>query len=355
MSLLRAADDQGSPDPVPQGAVSSEPAPESEPIPPWPGHLVDLPGSQVFVRHAPAADAAEPALFIHGLGGSSTNWTDLMDLLSRPVQAQPAAPVLACAAIDLAGFGSSPPTSGDYSINAHATTVIQLIEEQGLGPVHLIGNSLGGAVSTRVAARRPDLVRTLVLVSPALPDLRPRPLPMRLALAAVPAIGPAIMAGLRRLPAESRTDRAIRDVYSDPGIVHPTRRREEIAEVLRRDSLFYADQALLMTARSLVSEYFKVGRSSLWRDAATIAAPALILHGSHDRLVNPVMAAKAARAFPTARVLVLAGVGHVAMMERPALVATEIRAFLDSVQESGGTAIAAERISDETSVDPVQN
>jgi len=161
--------------------------------------------------------------------------------------------------------------------------------------------------------------------------------------------------GLRRLPAESRTDRAIRDVYSDPGIVHPARRREEIAEVLRRDSLFYADQALLMTARSLVSEYFKVGRTSLWRDATTIAAPALILHGSHDRLVNPVMAAKAARAFPTARVLVLAGVGHVAMMERPALVATEIRAFLDWVQESGGTAIAAERISDETSANRVQN
>jgi len=41
------------------------------------------------------------------------------------------------------------------------------------------------------------------------------------------------------------------------------------------------------------------------------------------------MAAKAARAFPMARVLVLPGVGHVAMMERPAQVATEIRAFLD--------------------------
>jgi pimeloyl-ACP methyl ester carboxylesterase len=336
-------------DPLPHGA------PPPEPVPHWPGRLVDLPAGQVHVRSTPAIAGAEPAIFIHGLGGSSTNWTDLMDLLSRPVEGQPAAPVLACAAVDLPGFGSSPPANGDYSINSHATTVIQLIKEQGLGPVHLIGNSLGGAVTTRVAARRPDLVRTLVLVSPALPDLRPRPLPMRLALAAMPAIGPVIMAGLRRLPAESRTDRAIRDVYSDPGIVHPTRRREEIAEVLRRDSLFYANQALLMTARSLVSEYFKVGRRSLWRDAATIAAPALILHGSHDRLVNPVMAAKAARAFPTARVLVLAGVGHVAMMERPALVTAEIRAFLDWIRESGGAAIAAERISGETSANRVQS
>lgn len=337
-------------DPVPPGA------PPPEPVPRWPGRLVDLPGGQVYVRTAPAIAGAEPAIFIHGLGGSSTNWTDLMDLLSRPVQGQPAAPVLACAAIDLAGFGSSPPPAdGDYSINAHASTVIELIEEQGLGPVHLIANSMGGAVSTRVAARRPDLVLTLALVSPALPDLRPRLLPMRLALAVVPGVGSVIMKGLRRLPAESRTDRALRDVYTDPDIVHPTRRREEIAEVLRRDSLIYANEALVMTARSLVSEYLKVGKKSLWRDAVMTAAPALVLHGSHDRLVNPVMAAKAARAFPTARVLVLAGVGHVAMMERPALVASEIRAFLDWVQKSGGQAIAAERISDETPANRVQS
>ena len=196
---------------------------------------------------------------------------------------------------------------------------------------------MGGAVSTRVAACRPDLVRTLTLVSPALPDLRPRPLPLRLALAALPGVGPAIMDGLRRLPAEVRTDRALRDVYTDPGVVHPSRRQEEIAEVLRRDTLLYANHALIRSARSLVTEYFKVGRRSLWRDAARVAAPALILHGSHDRLVNPVMAGKAARAFPTARVLVLPGVGHVAMMERPGTVAAEIRAFLDWVKAVGRT------------------
>jgi pimeloyl-ACP methyl ester carboxylesterase len=41
--------------------------------------------------------------------------------------------------------------------------------------VHLVGNSFGGAVALTVAARRPELVRTLTLVSPAMPDLRPDP------------------------------------------------------------------------------------------------------------------------------------------------------------------------------------
>jgi hypothetical protein len=142
------------------------------------------------------------------------------------------------------------------------------------------------------------------------------------------------MDGLRRLPAEARTDRVLRDVYTDPGVVHPTRRREEIAEVLRRDSLVYANHAVIMSARSLVTEYFKVGKWSLWRDATRIAAPALIVHGSHDRLVNPAMAGKAARAFHSAKVVVLAGVGHVAMMERPEVVAAEVRTYLDSVDAS---------------------
>ena len=330
MSVLRAPDDRGSPDPVPQGAVSSGPAPESEPIPPWPGHLVDMPGTKIFVRHAPAADGADPALFIHGLGGSSTNWTDLMDLLSRPLESTQRATVLACSALDLPGFGyTPPPASGGYTISAHAAAVIALIEASGAVPTHLIANSMGGAVGTRVAAVRPDLVRTLTLISPALPDLRPRLLPMRLALAAIPGVGPAMLDWFRRYPAEARTDRALRDVYSDPSAVHPSRRREEIAEVTRRDSLIYANQALVQSARSLVNEYFKVGRRSLWRDASKVSAPALILHGSNDRLVNPVMAGKAARAFATARVMILPGVGHVAMMERPAVVASEIRGFLD--------------------------
>jgi len=309
---------------------------KSRPVPQWPGHFVEVPAGRLFVRTAPAADGAEPALFVHGLGGSSTNWTDLMDLLSRPSDARPAAPALACSAVDLPGFGCSPPpTDGDYSISAHAATVAALIEQQGTWPVHLVGNSMGGAVATRVAARRPDLVRTLTLISPALPDLRPRPLPLRLAVAAAPGVGPLLMDWLRRVPASDRTDRFISDVYRDPGVVHPVRRNEEIAEVGRRDDLAYANEALVLSARSLVGEYFRPGAKSLWRDAARTHAPALILHGSHDRLVNPVMAARAARAFRGARVLVLPGVGHVAMMERPALVAGEIRAFLDRVRGSG--------------------
>ena len=315
----------------------------TDPIPAGPGQLVGLGTGEVFVRAAPAAADAQSAVFVHGLGGSSQNWTDLMDLLRQPPVSDPAGPALACEALDLPGFGLSPvPADRDYSVTAQAAAVIALIDKRGRWPVHLIGNSLGGAICTRVAARRPDLVRTLTLISPALPDLRPRLIPMQVAVLAVPGVGPWMMNRVQQLPAEDRSSKTIRDVFRDPGLMHELRRAAETAELTRRDELGYANEVLLGSARSLVAEYLRRGPGSLWRDAARVTAPTLIIHGSHDRLVNPAMAGKAARQFRNAKVVVLSRMGHVAMMERPDLVAREIRELLAATGTAAtGTAATA--------------
>jgi pimeloyl-ACP methyl ester carboxylesterase len=269
-------------------------------------------------------------VLVHGLGGSARNWTDLMDLLSRPGQPPvPAGPLLDCTSPDLPGFGHSPaPASRDYSIAAHARAIIALIDKQGRWPVHLVGNSLGGAVCTRVAARRPDLVRTLTLISPALPDLRPRPGPLRVAVASLPGLGPWAVRQLETVPAERRTAQTIREVYGDPSLLHPDRFREEVEEVIRRDGVGYQAEALLGSARAIVAEYLRWGPGTLWRDAARVTAPTLVIHGSQDRLVRPATAGRAARVFRSGQVVVLPQVGHVAMMERPAEVAAIMRSFL---------------------------
>jgi pimeloyl-ACP methyl ester carboxylesterase len=309
----------------------------TDPIPPWPGELVRVGtgDSELFVRSAPALPDAEPALFVHGLGGSATNWTDLMDLMRRPPADGRDGPALRCEAVDLPGFGYSPmPAGGDFSIDALAVTISDLIEERGYWPVHLVGNSLGGAICVRVAARRPDLVRTLTLVSPALPDLRPRVIPMRVMLASTPWLGPWLLTRAERMSPEDRVTMVIADVYADPRRVHANRRAEEIAEVVRRDALGHADEALLAAARGLVAEYIRTGPRSLWRDAARVTGPTLVIYGSHDKLVRPAMAA---RAFRGARVVLLPRTGHVAMMERPGLVANEMRGLLSAAQRPAVT------------------
>jgi pimeloyl-ACP methyl ester carboxylesterase len=315
----------------------------SQPIPIWPGTEVPLGDRSVFVRSAPGAngdgdgdgvDATADAtgdaatadagvaagVYVHGLAGSATNWTDLMDHLSD---------VLAGDAIDLPGFGySPPPPDHDYSVDAHARTVARLIERRRRGPVHLFGNSLGGAIVTRVAARRPDLVETLTLISPALPDLRPRVGPTRIAVASVPGVGPWALRRLQAVPAERRVMASIEMIFANPRLMHPDRLRELTDEIRRRDELDYAAPAVLGAARGIVTEFLRRGPRSLWRDAARVEAPTLLLYGGHDRIVDARMARRAGRIFQNARVVVLPDVGHVAQMERPDLVAREFRALL---------------------------
>ncbi|GAA2913866.1 alpha/beta hydrolase [Streptosporangium fragile] len=289
------------------------------PIPVWPGEMVDLGERRIHVRSTPRGPA-ETAVYVHGLAGSATNWTDLMGELSDVVTGY---------AVDLPGAGYSPePPDGDYSVAAHAATVAALIERVSDGPVHLFGNSLGGAVSVRVAAGRPDLVRSLTLVSPALPDLLPRYGPARVALSTVPRLGEWGANRLRLLPVERRIGATLAMCYADAGRVHPDRLREAVEELRRRDGLPYAGIALLNSARGIVAEYFRRGEESLWQQAARVTAPTLVIHGRHDRLVHPRMAARAGRTFPHVRLVLLPDAGHVAQMEVPGRVAREARILI---------------------------
>jgi pimeloyl-ACP methyl ester carboxylesterase len=290
----------------------------TQPIPHWPGRLVSLGDHQVFVRSVPSG--AEPALCVHGLEGSSRNWTDLMDLLR---------PRLACDALDLPGFGDSPPRpDGRYSIAALAQTVTALIERSNRGPVHLIGNSLGGAVCVKVAATRPELIKTLTLISPALPDSRPRMDLLRFPVMSVPRVGTRLITKYQAMPPERRVADVITTCYSDPRLFPPARFATEVAELTRRDSLLHPAAALVGSVRTLTTEFLRKGPHSAWRDAARVTAPSLVIYGSHDRLVDPRAAGRAAHAFQDARIVVLPRTGHVAHMEHPGQVAAEIAILL---------------------------
>jgi len=305
--------------------VCADSAPRKEPIPHWPGEFVSLGDYKVFVRNVPQEEAGqgrgEPGLCVHGLAGSSRNWTDLMGELR---------PRLECAALDLPGFGDSPPRpDGRYSISALADTVSALIERRGRGPVHLIGNSLGGAVSLKVTARRPDLVRSLTLISPALPDPRPRMDLVRFPLLGAPRLGNWLLEKFGTLPAERRVMNTFATCYCDPATIAAERFAVEVAELARRDALSYANAALIGCVRTLVAESMRGGPLSPWRDAARVTVPTLVIYGSRDRMVSARMAGRAARLFRDSRVVVLPRTGHVAMMEHPAAVAAEIEMLLD--------------------------
>ena len=281
---------------------------------------VFLPGRMLAVRHAPGPQGAAAMLFVHGLGGSSLNWTELMQAFAD----------LDCWAIDLHGFGASPPArDGDMTPAGHARALADFIEHQGIGPVHLVGNSLGGAVSLQLAARRPDLVRTLTLISPALPAFRATRGNVHLPVIAIPGVGERLIAKFQeQASAEQRVKATIDACFADSARLDPQRRAEAVEETERRDALPYANDAFLRSLRGLLATYLDAGPQRPWKLAERVTCPTLVIYGVKDPLVDPRAAHRVTRHFPNAHVLVLKDSGHVSQMEHPEKVEAAMRRLL---------------------------
>lgn len=103
-------------------------------------------------------------VLLHGLGRSAEVWEHVVADL-RPFG-------LHVTAFDLLGFGDSPkPDRLKYDVDDHADAVIAALERlKPADPVVLVGHSMGCLVAVRVARRRPDLVRHLVLYEMPLHD-----------------------------------------------------------------------------------------------------------------------------------------------------------------------------------------
>jgi pimeloyl-ACP methyl ester carboxylesterase len=297
----------------------------SQLVPPWPGRAVLLDGALSYIRDTPATSlAAQPALYVHGLGGSSQNWTDLADLLSHRLDGQ---------AIDLPGFGRSDPARS-YTVGAFADRIIRWIEYSHRGPVHLFGNSLGGAISVRVAATRPDLVRTLTLISPAMPFLDPRRSVQGrlLPLLALPRADWLAARRLAQIPPNELTRMVLEACFADATRLHPQRLKEAIEEAKLRYTVPHYADAYVRTLRGLVSSFLRAylpGGNSLWRLARGVKAPTLVIGGREDKLVDVRVAEQVARVIPDSWLLMLDGVGHVAQMEVPLSVAEAVLGLLE--------------------------
>jgi pimeloyl-ACP methyl ester carboxylesterase len=301
--------------------------------------MVPITGGEVFVRHTPwhgpldgddlPAETAphERALYVHGLGGASTNWTDLAALLAVRFDGY---------ALDLPGFGRSAPPPR-YSIQRHVQAVVDVLEwvvaRPGPGqgdPVHLVGNSLGGLVSVWVAARRPDLVGTLTLISAAMPVYRvPAAFDRVITLLLLPGVPALAERRLAGVSPEQRVRGLLQMCFGDPRRVPPERVAEAVEETRQRDEQPWAGQALTRSMRGLMTSYLRVGRANAWRMARSVKAPSLVVWGDKDKLVDPALAPRLAAVLPDARLQVQAGVGHLAMLEAPEPTARAVLALAE--------------------------
>ena len=271
---------------------------------------VDL-GGAVHYADFGGPRAGPTMILVHGLGGSHVNWLGVGEALSERRRV---------VAIDLVGFGHTPPAGRSSRVEANRALLDRFIDTVASGHAILVGNSMGGLISILQAASRPETVEGLVLVSAPLP--RPRGVSLdrevmaAFALYMIPGLGRLVMRRRKATMTPEEMSRALMRLCC----VDPTRVPENVfaAHVrmnhLRRE-MPWVEEAFLTAARSLVRILYR--RAELEAMLRAIRAPTLVLQGTGDRLV-PIESARAvARMRPDWSFHELTDVGHIPQMEVP--------------------------------------
>jgi pimeloyl-ACP methyl ester carboxylesterase len=202
---------------------------------------------------------------------------------------------------DMRGFGQSPPAVGTFSL---AGDLVELLEGLELGPVAIVGVSLGGSVAMETAIARPDLVSRLVLVAPGLRGYE---------MSDETKAGWAEEeAALERGDVDEAVEVNLRmwvdGPFRSPDEVDPDV-RSKVGEMQRRAIEVWQEGGEEGEHRSLAED---------WGERlGEITVPTLILVGEVDRPEMLEIAKRLETEIPNARRETIAGTAHVPSMERP--------------------------------------
>ncbi|MCW5803687.1 MAG: alpha/beta fold hydrolase [Deltaproteobacteria bacterium] len=261
---------------------------------------IDVNGTTLFYEDTGPGSTGETIVFSHGLLWSTELFAPQIAALRGRYR---------CIAWDHRGQGKS---ASDHrhtiGIELVWQDAVALLTALGLRDVHFCGLSMGGFVALRMGARRPDLVRSLILVETS---SDPEPLEnvgrYRTLTRVVRLLGPGVV--------RSRVGPIMlgRSILADPS------RREQVARFVdvmsgRRD-IWRAVNGV-------------IDRAGVHDELARISAPALVVVGEEDVATVPAKAEKIAAGLARAHLVRIPRAGHSSTVEEPAAVTRAIEAFL---------------------------
>nr|WP_246570835.1 alpha/beta fold hydrolase [Bradyrhizobium liaoningense] len=254
-----------------------------------------------FAYEAAGDPGAIPLIFLHGIGGAARAWRRQLATFGGRFRA---------IAWDMPGYGGSTPLTS-VSIAALAEALQQFIEQLGVSRPVLVGHSIGGMIVQKWLVQSPKLARAVVLAQTS------------------PAFGKAdgdwqktfIAARLGPLDRgetmKSLAPSLVRELVGDD----PDPNGMEVARECM-GSVPEASYRAMMLALIGFDQ-----RSTL----GNISVPTLLLSGSKDNNAPAPMMAKTATFIPGAEYVALAGVGHLANLERPDAFDEALGRFLNSL------------------------
>ncbi len=250
--------------------------------------------------------AGPPVLLVHGSGpgvSARANWQGTM---TGPLAGQ-----FTMIAPDVAGFGQTrlPPAS-PFDHETRVRHLLAFLDWRGLDRVHVIGNSMGGALALALAARQPERIRAMVLMGSAGIGF-----PLTAGLDAVWGYTPsaANMRGLMRLFAYDQqliSDQLVELRYAASAV-------RDVQE--RYAAAFAAPRQRHIDAMALSPAELR-----------SITTPALLVHGREDQVVPVDNSLRLAALLPAADLKVYGRCGHWTQIERAADFQRDVGAFLSA-------------------------
>lgn len=254
-----------------------------------------------FAYEAAGDPGAVPLIFLHGIGGAARAWRHQLATFGDRFHA---------IAWDMPGYGGSAPLAS-VSISALADALQHFVAQIGAASPIVVGHSIGGMIVQKWLAQFPPLARAVVLAqtSPAFGkadgDWQKTFIAARL--------GPLDRGETMKSLAPSLVQELVGDEPNPNGME------------LARECMASVPEA---SYRAMMLALMGFDQRSTLKN---ISVPTLLLSGSRDNNAPAPMMAKTATYIPSAEYVELAGVGHLANLERPDAFNAALDGFLESV------------------------
>lgn len=254
-------------------------------------------------RKGPAGNASETVLMLHGAAADKSGWVRF---------ARGLFPRFPLVIPDLPGHGDSVADIAlDYGIEAQATRLRELLAALDIKRVHLIANSMGGAIALQLAYAAPELVSSLVLIDAAGAETTPSWLRLHVSkTGSNPMLEVNTAAEYRAMMRIGMETPPYIPGFLLSALARDFSRRCAINQKIATDIEKDLDQTKVLSE---------------------IAAPSLVIWGAADKVVHVDDAEFLHQRLRNSRKLVLDGVGHVPMVEAPKRVAAACNAFYDEI------------------------
>ena len=246
------------------------------------------------------AGEGEFLIFLHGIGGNRSNWTEQLDAFSQDFHV---------VAWDARGYGDSDDYIGPLDFSDFARDLCRLLDHFGVARAHIAGLSMGGRIAQDFFALFPERVKTLMLIATHsgfqdfTPEERQRFVDLRLKPLVEDGKEPADIAPIvaQSLVGPFATEAQYQRLVASIAALH----KESYIKTVKATTTFDRSQ-----------------------DLGAIDVPTLLVFGKHDPLTSPDMGRQLANQIKDAEFVVIPKAGHLINLEQPDLFDKTVRDFL---------------------------